>query len=112
MSTTETLTNLRAMKLLRLGYVLLSGAGAFLGLFVAVWADHFSPNTYPYWIPIVFLSFVSGMLTAVFWVLRLLWLFVACDPQPAPVSQRQLEVTFVCLAILISFELISYIKLY
>lgn len=108
MTTIERLTNLTAMKLLRLGYVLLSGAGSF----VAVWADHVSPNTYPYWIPIVFLSFVSGLLTAAFWLLRLLWLFIAYDPQRVSVSHPQLEVTFVCLAILISFELVSYFILY
>jgi hypothetical protein len=112
MSTTERLTNLTAMKLLRLGYVLLSGAGAFLGVYVAVWADHFWPDTYVYWMPIVFLSLVGGMLTAVFWLLRLIWLFVAYDPQPVPVSYRQLEVTFVRVAILISFDLVSYFILY
>ncbi|MVM35250.1 hypothetical protein GO755_34835 [Spirosoma sp. HMF4905] len=112
MSTTERFTNLTAMKLLRLGYVLLSGAVSCLGLFVAVWADHFWPDTYPYWMPIVFLSFVSGMLTAVFWLLRLIWLFVAYDPQQVSVSHRKLEVTFVYLAILISFEIVSYIILY
>ncbi len=100
------------MKLLRLGYVLLSGAGAFLGLFIAVWADHVWLGTYVYWIPIVFLSFVSGILTAVFWLLRLIWLFVAYDPQPIPVSDHKLEVTFVCLATLTSFELVSYFILY
>lgn len=108
----EKLTNLTAMKLLRLGYVLLSCAGAILGLFVAVWADYFSPNTYGYWIPIVFLSFVSGVLTAAYWLLRLLWLFVACNPRLAPVSQHQLDVAFNYLAIIASFELLSYIKLY
>lgn len=102
------LSNLTAAKLLRLSYVLLSAAVAYLGLTLAVYADRFWPGCYFYWIPIVFLSAVSGVLAAIFWLLRLIWLFMAYDPQPAPVFQPALKVIYVRLAILIGFELFSY----
>ncbi|QHV95680.1 hypothetical protein [Spirosoma endbachense] len=102
------LTNLTAAKLLLLSYVLLSAAVVPLGLTLAVFADRFWPGCYAYWIPIVFLSAVSGALAAIFWLLRLIWLFIAYDPQPAPVSQPALKVTYVSLAILIGFEVFSY----
>lgn len=102
------LSNLTAAKLLRLSYVLLSAAVVPLGLTLAVFADRFWPGCYPYWMPIVFLSAVGGVLAAIFWLLRLTWLFIANDPQPAPVFQPVLKVIYVRLAILIGFEVFSY----
>lgn len=56
----------------------------------------------------MFLSAVSGALMTMFWLLRLIWLFIAYKPEPEPVSREKLNVTFSWLALLIVFEGISY----
>ena len=108
MNTSKEFTNLTAMKLLRLSYVLLAIAIADFWLALAGLIEHLSPGNGILFFPFIFLSAVGGVLTAVFWFLRLIWLFVAYKPDPEPVSQQKLKVTFFWLILLIAFEGISY----
>ncbi len=96
------------MKLLRFGYVLLSVTVAYFGLALARLIYYLSPGDAFWFIPIVFLSEVGGALMTIFWLLRLTWLFVAYEPELAPVSQQKLKETFSWLTVLIAFEGISY----
>lgn len=106
MSTGQDLSDLNSMKLLRFGYVLFSVAVADFGLAIASLVNYLSPSNAVWFIPIMFLSAVSGALITMFCVLRLIWLFIAYKPEP--VSREKLNVTFSWLALLIVFEGVSY----
>lgn len=108
MKTNQGLTDLSGMKLLRFGYVLLSVAGADFGLALASLTEYVSPGDGVWFIIIVFLSAVGGVLAAVFWLLRLIWLFVANEPETVPVSLQKLKRVFSWLTILVGFEVIVY----
>lgn len=108
MNISQDLSDLNSMKLLRFGYVLFSVAVADFGLAIASLVNYLSPSNAVWFIPIMFLSAVSGALMTMFWLLRLIWLFIAYKPELEPVSREKLNVTFSWLALLIVFEGVSY----
>ena len=108
MNTSIVLTDLNDTKLLRLGNLLLSITLVDLKLALASLLDYVSPGNGVWLLPLIPLSAVGGILMAVFWLLRLIWLFVANNPEPVPVSGQQLKVTFSWLMILAAFEGLTY----
>lgn len=95
------LSDLSAMKLLWFGYILLSLTIIYTSFLMMIVGGRVAPGKEGLLIPVVFFTTIGGLGSGLYRLIRLIWPFIANDPDTEPVPPKKLRLTFTWLALLL-----------
>lgn len=98
------LSDLSAMKLLWFGYILLSLTTIYTSFVLMIICGRIAPGHEGLFIPVVFFTAIGGLGAGLYRLIRLIWLFIANDPDTESVPPKKLRLTFMWLALLLVFD--------